>query len=381
MTTKAVGPSAATVHLPRRGREAAAHAGAEGLPRAFHRTMPGYRQTRLVHAADLAGQLGIGELWIKDESRRLELPSFKVLGGSWAVHRLLMDRAGEPFAGRGWDDLRRVSARLAPLTLCTATDGNHGRGVARMARLLGLDAVVYIPDDMVPARRAAIESEGATVVVNPGDYDTAVAHAAGEAVEHGWEVVADVAYDGYQEVPRWVMDGYDTIFDECDEQLPGPPDAVFVQAGVGALAGATVQHYASMGHDTRFAAVEPLQAACLLESARAGRPVTLENSQGSIMAGLNCGTPSTVAWPRLFAHLDAYIAIPDERAVEAMRLLADHDVESGESGAAGLGGLLEVAGLSEAREALGLGQRARVLVLNTEGATDPDAYRRIVSHG
>lgn len=377
--TKAGAPSAATIHLPRGGGEAPADAPADGPPRAFHRTMPGYQPTRLVGAFDLADQLGVGELWIKDEAWRLELPSFKILGGAWAVHRLLMDRAGEPFAGRGWDDLRRVSARLAPLTLCTATDGNHGRGVARMARLLGFDAVVYVPDDMVPARLAAIESEGATVVVNPGDYDAAVARAAGEAAEHGWEVVADVAYDGYQLVPQWVMDGYDTIFDECDEQLPGPPDVVLVQAGVGALAGAAVQHYTPMGHDTRFATVEPLQAACLLESARAGRPVALENSQGSIMAGLNCGTPSTVAWPRLFACLDAYIAIPDERAMEAMRLLADHGVESGESGAAGLAGLLEVAGRTEAREALGLDREARVLVLNTEGATDPDAYRQIVS--
>jgi diaminopropionate ammonia-lyase len=375
-------PTAAIIHLQLDRREpppGAPPPGPEGSPRAFHRTLPGYQPTRSVAAPDLAGELGIGELWIKDESQRLELPSFKILGGAWAVHRLLMERAGEPFAGRGWDDLRRVAARLAPLTLCTATDGNHGRGVARMARLLGLAAVVYVPDDMVPARSAAIESEGATVVVTPGDYDAAVARAAGDAAAHGWEVVADVAYEGYQLVPRWVMDGYDTIFDECDEQLPGPPDVVFVQAGVGALAGATVQHYTALAHGTRFAVVEPLTAACLLASARAGEPVALESSQGSIMAGLNCGTPSTVAWPRLFAHTHAYVAIPDERTMDAMRLLADHGVESGESGAAGLGGLLEVAGHAEARRALGLDRRARVLVMNTEGATDPDAYRGIIT--
>jgi diaminopropionate ammonia-lyase len=175
------------------------------------------------------------------------------------------------------------------------------------------------------------------------------------------------------------MDGYDTIFDECREQMPSQATAVFVQAGVGALAGATIQHYRAGGHDTRFATVEPLQAACLLASARHGAPVSLDDSQGSIMAGLNCGTPSTVAWPLVHANTAAYLAIPDDRARQAMRALARYGVESGESGAAGLGGLFEAAARPEARAALGLDDRARVLLLNTEGATDPEAYRRIIS--
>lgn len=375
------GATTATVHLPAERGSAPPVEPAAGPPRAFHETMPGYERTPLVALPELAAQIGIAELWVKDESERIGLPSFKILGGSWAVHRLLMERAGQPFAGSGFEDLRTVAADLAPLTLCSATDGNHGRGVARMARLLGLDAVVFVPDDMVPARIAGIEAEQATVVVNPGDYDAAVARAAGEAAEHGWEVVADVAYDGYTQVPAWVMDGYDTIFNECAEQLFAPPRVVFVQAGVGALAGATVQYYRAHHPDTRFAVVEPLQAACLLQSARAGQPITLTSSQGSIMAGLNCGTPSTVAWPLVAAHTNAFVAIPDDRTRQAMRALAASGVESGESGAAGLAGLLEVADHAAAREALGLDASASVLVLNTEGATDPEAYERILAEG
>lgn len=352
---------------------------AAGPPRAFHRTMDGYAPTPVVSLEDLAARLGVGAVWVKDESSRLGLPSFKILGGSWAVHRLLMERAGRPFQGRGFDELREVANSLRPLTLTTATDGNHGRGVARMARLLDLDAVVYVPDDMVPARIAAIESEGARVVVHPGDYDAAVKAAASAAETDRWEVIADVAYEGYTSVPGWVMDGYDTIFDECGDQLPETPTVIFVQAGVGALAAATMQHYAAAGHGARFAVVEPLQAACLLESAVSGGPISLASSQGSIMAGLNCGTPSTVAWPTVEAHTDVYLAVSDDRTRESMRLLARAGVESGESGAAGLAGLLEAGDSDEARRALALDEDAVVLLVSTEGATDPDAYGRIIA--
>ncbi len=375
-------PVSGRVHLPSAGsRPPVPTAGASRpvSPRGFHRTMPGYAATAARSLPQVAAGLGVGEVWVKDESSRLGLPSFKVLGGSWAVHRALMERVGEPFAERGFADLVAVAAGLGPLTLTTATDGNHGRGVARVARLLGLDSVVYVPDDMVPARIAGIESEGARVVVHDGDYDAAVARSAAAAEEHGWLSVADVAYDGADPVPRWVIEGYDTIFAECDEQLPGPVTTLLVQAGVGALAGAALQHYALRGHGTRCAVVEPLQAACLLESAVSGGPISLASSQGSAMAGLNCGTPSAVAWPWVHACTDVYLAVADARAFEAMQLLAAAGIESGESGAAGLAGLLEVGGDPTVRAALGLDQHARVLVVNTEGATDPEAYRRIVA--
>lgn len=370
--------TASRVHLAERSAVVPRMEPVAGPPRAFHRSMDGYERTRVISLPDVASSLGIGEIWVKDESRRLDLPSFKILGGSWAVHRLLMTRAGRPFESATFADLEEAAAAQRPLTLTTATDGNHGRGVARMARLLGLEAVVFVPDDMVPARIAGIEAENAKVIVNPGDYDAAVARSASEGAANGWAVIADVAYDGYTEVPRWVMDGYDTIFAECDDQIGAAPTALFVQAGVGALAGAAMHHYAASGQDTRFAVVEPLQAACLFESAVQGGPVTLTSSQGSIMAGLNCGTPSTVAWPIITAATNAYIAIPDERTREAMRLLAGAGIEAGESGAAGLAGLLEVASSSSVRERLQLDDRATVLVINTEGATDPEAYQSIL---
>ncbi|HSK22136.1 MAG TPA: diaminopropionate ammonia-lyase [Egicoccus sp.] len=351
-------------------------------PRDLHRTLPGYAVTPLHDLAGLAGRLGIGGLWVKDESWRLELPSFKILGGSWAVHRLVLQRAGRPVAGAGLAELRAAAAEVGPLTLTTATDGNHGRGVARMAALLGWDAVVYVPEGTAPARIAAIEGEGATVVVHPGNYDAAVARAGADAAEHDRVVIADVATGDDVEVPTWVMDGYDTIFDEADEQLPAPPTTVFLQAGVGALTAAGIRHYVRAGAvgvpRPRFATVEPVSAACLLASAEAGEAVTIDAGQESIMAGLNCGTPSSVAWPSIVTNVTAYLAVPDTRAREAMRLLADAGIVSGESGAAGLAGLLEALAHEHTRDALALDGGSRVLLLNTEGATDPAAYRQIV---
>jgi diaminopropionate ammonia-lyase len=352
-------------------------------PRDLHRTLPGYEVTPLHRLDGLAEEAGLAEVWVKDESLRLGLPSFKILGGAWAVHRLVLQQAGRELEGTGIEDLREAAATLGEVTLATATDGNHGRGVARMAKLLGFGAVVYVPTGTAQGRIEAIESEGAKVVVDPGNYDDAVDRAAREAAEHGWLAVADVARDEEDRVPDWVMDGYDTIFDEADEQLPGPPTAVFLQAGVGALTGAGLRHYlrtadASGDIRPRFATVEPLSAACLLESADAGELLTIDAGQESIMAGLNCGTPSSGAWPVIEASVDVYLAIPDELARQAMRRLADAGIVSGESGAAGLAGLLAALEDPEAREALHLDEASRVLILNTEGATDPEAYLEIV---
>lgn len=350
-----------------------------GGPQRFHRTLPGYQPTPALRLDGLANRFGLAELWVKDESSRLGLPSFKILGGAWAVHRLVMGMAGRDPGAADFADLRAAAAGLG-LTLCAATDGNHGRGVARMARLLDFAAVIYVPADMTQARLDAIRSEGAIVRAVAGDYDDAVAAAAAEAARRDWRVVADLAYDGYTDVPAWVMEGYDTIFAECDQQMPRPPTAVVVQAGVGGLAGAAFGHYLPRLTGTRFAVVEPLTAACLLASAVRGRPVTLESSTGSTMAGLNCGTPSLVAWPLVQAATDVFLAIDDDRAHAAMRLLADAGVAAGESGAAGLGALVEALEWPEAVDALRLGPDARVLLVNTEGPTDPDRYRAVVGH-
>jgi diaminopropionate ammonia-lyase len=350
-----------------------------GDPLEVHRRLPGYAPTPLQQAPSLAEALGLGEVWVKDESSRMGLPAFKILGASWAVYRALSERLGEdPEPWETVEDLAERFASLRPLTLATATDGNHGRAVARMARLLGLQARIYVPAGTAPARMAAIASEGAEVEVVLGSYDDAVRRAA-EQASREVAVVPDTALYGFEPEPRWVIEGYTTIFREVDEQARGPFDVVTVQMGVGALAASVVSHYRPGG--ARIVGVEPDQAACVLASVVAGEIVSLPGHQDSIMAGLNCGTPSPMAWPAVSAGLDLLVAVEDERAREAMRALASEGITSGETGAAGLAGLLEALtgpGSSGTREYLKLDDRSRALVLSTEGATDPDAYRKIV---
>lgn len=352
-------------------------------PLCFHRRLPGYAVTPLVDAPGLAGQLGVGKAWVKDESWRLGLPAFKVLGASWAVYRALELRSG----GIGqWGDIEGLRERIAPLlplTLAAATDGNHGRAVARMAKLLGLGARIFVPAAMAPARIEAIESEGAEVVVVRGTYDEAVARSAEEASERCL-VISDTSWQGYEEVPRWVIEGYSTILWEVDDEFARRgeegPTLVVVQIGVGAFAAAVARHFRSSGVSPRpkILGVEPVGAACALASAEAGGLVHLPGPHDSIMAGLNCGSPSVVAWPAVSKGVDLFVEIEDHWAREAMRMLAGAGVVSGETGAAGLAGLLAVAREGD-RGALGLTGEARVLVFNCEGATDPGAYRRILA--
>jgi len=352
----------------------------------FHRTLPGYRQTPLRRLDQLAHVLGIGQLLLKDESRRLGLPSFKILGASWAIRGALGERLG--IAADEMLSFEQLSERvkaIRPLSLAAATDGNHGRAVGRLASMLGVSAQIFVPEGTARARIEAIQQEGATVEIVAGGYDLAVARSAA-CVDKQCVVISDTSWTGYEQVPRWVIDGYSTILWEIEDQLADngleSPDLVLVQIGVGAFAAAVVGHpLGPVGERSRTVGVEPVRAACLLESLHAGRSVTLTHPQDSIMAGLNCGTPSIVAWPQLATQLDASLAIPDERAREAMRLLADADVTAGESGAAGLGGLLELLSADElgrARALLGVGQRTRALIFCTEGATDPVAYREII---
>lgn len=339
-------------------------------PLELHRKLPGYETTPLV----TTGRPGLGGLLIKDESHRLGLPSFKILGASWAVLQALEQHLG----GLGaWEDVAELAHRLEahkPLALAAATDGNHGRAVARMAKLLSLEAFIYVPEGTAPARIEAIESEGARCEVVPGGYDDAVRRSAAQASERCL-VISDTSWPGYEQVPRWVIEGYSTIFWELEGQLERPPDVVVIQMGVGALAAAAIAHFRRRSLENRpyLVGVEPLQAACVLHSMRAGEITTLEGTQHSIMAGLNCGTPSRVAWPLVSQGIDCYLAVSDEQAREAMRVLAAAGVVSGETGAAGVAGVLEL--LERGHERL---EQAVVLVLSTEGATDPVAYERIV---
>jgi diaminopropionate ammonia-lyase len=340
---------------------------------AFHRTLPGYEPTPLVDAPALAERLGVAAVHVKDESARLGMPSFKILGASWATYRALVERLGvDPADVQG---LPELTVRLAGdgLTLVAATDGNHGRAVARMAKLLGQSAHILVPRDMVPERIDAIRGEGATVTVVDGNYDDAVAASAALA-DDIHVVISDTSWDGYEQVPGWVIDGYHTIVEEVLEELAArgaePPTVVVTQMGVGAFATAMIRGFAPRG--ARIVGAEPTKAACVLESIRLGECVQLTGALDSIMAGLNCGTPSPLAWPDLLAGLQYVAAVSDDDAEDAMRALAEVGVVSGESGAAGLAALL-----AHGPE-VGLTGSDRVLVVSTEGATDQAAYRRIV---
>jgi diaminopropionate ammonia-lyase len=293
----------------------------------FHRSLPGYAPTPLLEAPTAARALGVERVLVKDESGRLGLPSFKILGASWAAHRAL---AGQH-------------------TLTCATDGNHGRAVARVARLLGLQAIVFVPADMIPARRAAIAGEGAQVRVVDGTYDEAVDRAAAL----GGPDVLVVQDTGEGDVPAWVIDGYGTIGAEIDVE----PDLVAVQIGVGSFAAAMVRRFAG----TRIIGVEPATAACALASIEAGAPTEVPGPHESVMTGLNCGNVAPSAWPVFSRGIEAFATIDDARAREAVRLLAADGIIAGESGAAGLAGLLAFAPQIDLPPS--------VLVVNTEGAT------------
>ena len=341
--------------------------------RDFHRSLPGYEPTPLRNLRGLAGRLGIGALSVKDESRRFGLQAFKALGASWALHRLRQQRSGA-------------------FTVSTATDGNHGRAVAWAAARLGLPAVVFIPAYSAPARVEHIRREGARVELVPGNYDDAVMRCASESRANGWQVVADTGYGDYLEIPHWITEGYSTLFGEIDEQLEAAgatgPDVVLVQAGVGGLLHAAVDHFRSRDRQPVLVSVEPDEADALFRSIDSpdGQPVGTPGTQRSIMAGLNCGAVSLAAWPTNRRGVELFITIEDRYAAAAMRRLArpeagDPVIEAGESGAAGLAGLLallESPELSEAARFLALGPRTHVLVINTEGATDPEGYRRVV---
>jgi diaminopropionate ammonia-lyase len=357
-------------------------------PLAVHRRLPGYAPTPLTSYPDLARQLGVGEVWVKDESRRLGLPSFKILGAAYACYRALASRLGrEP----RWDSVAELSAALRPLgpvTLCAATDGNHGRAVARMAGLLGLQADIYVPGGTAQPRIDAIAAEGASVTVVQGGYDDAVRRSAEQAGER-CIVVSDTSWPGYTQIPGWVIEGYATVFAEIGDQLSAAggaePDVVAIPVGVGALAAAAIRHFKSgqSKRSPKLLGVEPESARCVAESLRAGHLVTLPFPQTSIMAGLNCGTPSQLAWPTVSRGLDVMAAVPDSWAMAAMRSLAAAGIVAGETGAAALAGLHAVCtdpASGQARSVLGLSPGSRVLVLCTEGATDPAAWAGIVGH-
>jgi diaminopropionate ammonia-lyase len=374
-----------------------------GEVRAFHASLRGYAPTPLTEVPALAVELGVGRAFVKDESSRLGLPAFKVLGASWAIHQLLTTPpGGEPPApagaapADGLARLRTAAAGRPGLIFVTATDGNHGRAVARMARLTGAPARVFVPAVTEPATRAAIASEDAEVIQIDGTYDEAVAAAWQWARDHpGAALVQDTAWAGYEQVPAWIVEGYSTLFAELDSQLAaagaGAPALVAVPVGVGSLAQAAVTHYrgrataegwpgrgqnSAPGQPSSVTAVlsvEPDTAACLLASMRAGRPTTIPTAN-TIMAGLNCGTISSLAWPYFSSGLDAAVAVTDDAARRASADLAAVGISSGPSGASSLAGAraaLTGPGSEEHRVTVGVDPASVIVVLSTEAAHPP----------
>ncbi len=337
----------------------------------------------------LAAQLGIASLTVKDESKRSALGSFKALGAPNALVKLLQRR--EPGSGWTGPDLLagRHAAALKDLVVACATDGNHGRALAAAAQAIGCRCVVVLHANVGTEREQAIAAFGAEIVRIAGDYDDSVAEAARLAAANGWEVVSDTSYDGYEDVPRDVMQGYGVIAEEllatvADDE-PCPWTHVFLQGGVGGLAAGIVSAFWDRfgAKRPRFVVVEPEQADCLLQSAAQGHPARATGGVDSVMAGLACGETSPLAWRFLQPAVDGFMTVADAEAEAAMRLLAeaaagDVPVLAGESGAAGLAGLIRLVQDDEARHAAGLGADARVLVINTEGATAPAVYAGIV---
>ncbi len=368
--------------------------------RAFHRSFPQYSITPLAKLDGMASELGLGGVYVKDESYRFGLNAFKVLGGSFAMGRYIAQQMGRDVGEMTYEYLTSPAFReeFGQATFFTATDGNHGRGVAWAANKLGQKAVVHMPKGSSQSRFDNIAKEGAQVTIEEVNYDDCVRIAAAEAAEteHG-VVVQDTAWEGYEEIPAWIMQGYGTMANEAADQLRqvsvNRPTHVFVQAGVGSLAGAVVGYFTNLypNDPPKFVVMEARAADCLYQGAVAGDgdPRIVGGDLQTIMAGLACGEPNIISWDILRNHVSAFVSCPDWVSAKGMRMLSapvkgDPRVISGESGAVGMGLLstiMQDEEYKELREYLELDQSSQVLMFSTEGDTDPDKYKEIVWEG
>ena len=368
--------------------------------RAFHESFPQYTVTPLTKLDKMADMLGLGEVYIKDESYRFGLNAFKVLGGSFAMARYIAQQTGKDVSELPYNVLTSdaLKEEFGQATFFTATDGNHGRGVAWAANKLGQKAVVLMPKGTTQTRLNNILAEGATATIEECNYDECVRMANDMAMktENGI-MVQDTAWDGYEEIPAWIMQGYGTMAMEAYDQLQDygceRPTHVFIQAGVGSLAGAVQGYFANRYPENppKVVVVEAEAAACLYKGASVGDGSIqiVDGDMVTIMAGLACGEPNTISWDILKNHVDTFIATPDWVAAKGMRMLAapikgDKPVTSGESGAAPFGTLACIMMMDEykeLREHLGLDENSKVLLFSTEGNTDPERYESIVWDG
>ncbi|AFM41024.1 diaminopropionate ammonia-lyase [Desulfosporosinus acidiphilus SJ4] len=367
--------------------------------RKFHATFPDYQATPLRSLKNLASNYGVRGIYVKDESFRFGLNAFKALGGSYAIGRYLAQRLNKDISELPYKVLTspEIKKQLGDITFATTTDGNHGRGIAWTARQLGQKSVVYMPKGSSQFRLEKIREEGAEASITDLNYDDAVRMTAEKAEKNGWVVVQDTSWEGYEEIPSWIMQGYGTMSAEALEELNNlgveKPTHIFVQAGVGALAGSVQGYFASLFQEERpkTVVVEANKADCLYKSALAGdgRPRVVGGDMSTIMAGLACGEPNLIGWNILKDYSQLFVSAPDWVAARGMRVLAnpllgDPRVISGESGAVTAGLLnsfLKDKAFKSAREQLNINDQSQILIFNTEGNTDPYKYLSIVWDG
>jgi diaminopropionate ammonia-lyase len=362
----------------------------------FHKSFPAYMKTPLTELKNLAAYVGVSEIYVKDESYRFGLNSFKALGGSYAIGKYLASRLKKEIEELPFEKMvsREIKEELGDLTFVSATDGNHGRGVAWTANQLNQKSVIYMPKGSSEERLENIRAEGAQADITEFNYDDAVRLADKMAREKGWIMVQDTAWEGYEEIPTWIMQGYTTMAAEAYEQLEGRrPTHIFIQAGVGSLAGAVIGYFSRKYGKNRpiMTVVEPDKAACIYETALAGdgkrRCVT--GDMDTIMAGLACGEPNTVSLSILMDYGDNFLSCPDYVAAKGMRIFAnplsgDGKIVSGESGASSFGAVMEILRNPEYRElkeVLKLDENSILLFFSSEGDTDRENYRRILWDG
>jgi diaminopropionate ammonia-lyase len=345
--------------------------------------MPTYALTPAIELTDLAAACGVARITVKNEQQRLGLPSFKGLGSSWALHERVKAAKGlSPETLIPFPDLTALIAGLGPPTLCTASDGNHGRAVAALAEALGCRCVVFLPADSAVSRVDAIAGHDASVELVDGSYDESVEAARAAARAHDyWYSPDTVGPDATEEERRFVADvmaGYGTLFEEFFGQLGRAPDFLFVQAGVGGLSAAGVSAVRQSSTVTKVVVVEPQGSDAIAQSFAEGSPTAVRDVP-TVMACLRCQSVSAVAWPVLLAGVDAAMVITDDEAATAVRRLAQAGVVAGASGAAGLAGTLVACADARHRSQLGIGSDSSVAVVNTEGATDPESYEAILT--
>jgi len=365
----------------------------------FHKSFTEYQVTPLVEMKALAASFGLGKIWVKDESHRFGLNAFKVLGGTYAIGRYLAGKLGCDISELSREKLAspEVRAKIGQITFASTTDGNHGRGVAWTAQQLGQKAIIYMPKGSAQIRVDNILATGAECYVTDMNYDDTVRMTDAKAKENGWVVVQDTAWEGYTEIPTWIMQGYMTLAVEALEQIKAGgddrPTHLFLQAGVGSFSGASLGFVAAALGDACpvTTIVEPRKADCIYRSAVAadGKPHNVTGAMDTLMAGLACGEPSTISWGILRDYAAAYVSMHDFYAANGMRILAaplkgDQPIVSGESGAATMGALQHIMAnpnAADLKKALGLNEKSKVLLISTEGDTAPEVYRDIVWFG